>query len=160
MRDSDRLAGIFHLRTATRSGALAAILVVTLAGCGGQSPSAAPASAGPASSSVAAAPLPLTVTVAEADRLRQDGALVLDVREQSEWVTGHIDGATLIPLAELPARLGELPRDRSILVVCRSGNRSAQGRDILLGAGFGSVTSLAGGMNDWIAAGLPVVTGS
>jgi len=160
MKQPHRSPRSFIVARGARFAGLAAILVVAMAACGGQSPTAAPSSPGPASSTVAAAPLALTVTVAEADRLRQDGALVLDVREESEWITGHIDGATLIPLGELPNRLGELPRDRSILVVCRSGNRSAQGRDILLGAGFGSVTSLAGGMNDWITAGHPVVTGS
>jgi rhodanese-related sulfurtransferase len=104
--------------------------------------------------------MPLEVTVAVADQLRQSGSLILDVRQPDEWATGHIEGATLIPLGELQARSGELPRDRSIVVVCRSGNRSAQGRDILLAAGFTQVTSLAGGMTDWIAAGLPVVTGT
>jgi len=99
------------------------------------------------------------VTVMEAAALRNDGALMLDVREPSEWAAGHIAGATLIPLGDLPSRLGELPRDRTIVTVCRSGNRSAQGRDILLAAGFTTVTSMAGGMNDWVSAGLEVVTG-
>jgi rhodanese-related sulfurtransferase len=129
-----------------------------VAACGATAPTGAPSAGAPASTSAQA--LPLTVSTAAADRMRKDGALVLDVREPSEWTTGHIEGATLIPLGELPARLGELPKDRSIVVVCRSGNRSAQGRDILLQAGFASVTSMDGGMTDWIAAGLPVVTGS
>ncbi len=122
------------------------VAALAIVGCG--------AASSPAPSGAAA--LPLQVSVAEADRLRGDGALVLDVREPSEWATGVIDGATLISLGELPNRLGELPRDRDIVVVCRSGNRSAQGRDILLGAGFSSVTSMAGGMTDWVAAGLPI----
>ena len=92
--------------------------------------------------------------------MQKAGGLVLDVREPSEWAGGHIAGATLIPLGELPARLAELSKDRTIVVVCHSGNRSAQGRDILRDAGFPSVTSIAGGMTAWLAAGLPVVTGS
>jgi rhodanese-related sulfurtransferase len=76
-----------------------------------------------------------------------------------EWAAGHIEGATLIPLGELAARITEVPRDRDVVVVCRSGNRSAQGRDILLGAGYPAVTSMAGGMNDWAASGRPVVMG-
>jgi rhodanese-related sulfurtransferase len=72
---------------------------------------------------------------------------------------GHIEGATLIPLGELAARTGEVPDDMDIVVVCRSGNRSAQGRDILRDAGLAGATSMAGGMNDWIAAGRPYVTG-
>jgi len=53
-----------------------------------------------------------------------------------------------------------VPQDRQVVVVCRSGNRSAQGRDILLAAGYPSVTSMAGGMNDWTAAGYETATGS
>ena len=85
---------------------------------------------------------------------------MLDVREPDEWAAGHIEGATLIPLGELAARAKEVPADRQVVVVCRSGNRSAQGRDVLLSAGLSSVTSMAGGMNDWAASGKPVVTGS
>ncbi len=100
------------------------------------------------------------VNVQEAATLREAGAFVLDVREMSEWTAGHIPGATLIPLGELENRLVEVPKDVKILVVCRSGNRSAQGRDILLKAGYESVTSMAGGMNDWVAAVYPSVTGN
>jgi len=106
------------------------------------------------------APIELEVSVDEAASLREQGAFILDVRELSEWSgDGHISGATLIPLAELPNRLSELPKDKTIVVVCRSGNRSAQGRDILKNAGWVQVTSMAGGMKAWIAAGLDFVTG-
>ena len=100
------------------------------------------------------------VNVQEAAKLRDEGAFILDVRELSEWTAGHIPGATLIPLGELENRLVEVPKDTKIVVVCRSGNRSAQGRDILLKAGYENVTSMAGGMNDWVAAGYPSVTGN
>ena len=103
--------------------------------------------------------LPKEVDVARAAELQAAGAFVLDVREPDEWVAGHIDGATLIPLGELAGRTAEVPADREVVVVCRSGNRSAQGRDILLDAGFDAVTSMAGGMNDWIGAGKSYVTG-
>ena len=132
--------------------ARAAALALVVAACGAAGPSAAP--------STTASTLAALVSVAEADRLRTVGALVLDVREPSEWAAGHIDGATLIPLGTLSGRLGEVPRDRSIVVVCHSGNRSAQGRDILIAAGFASVTSMDGGMTAWLAEGRPVVTGS
>jgi rhodanese-related sulfurtransferase len=68
-------------------------------------------------------------------------------------------GATLIPLGQLASRLSEVPKDKPVVVVCRSGNRSQQGRDILAANGFTSVTSMAGGMRDWQGAGLPTVTG-
>lgn len=103
--------------------------------------------------------LPLETSVAEVAKLDRPEWFFLDVREQSEWNEGHIEGATLIPLGQLEARKAELPTDQKIVVVCRSGNRSADGRDILLKAGFSAVTSMAGGMNDWISQGLPVVTG-
>jgi len=100
------------------------------------------------------------VNVQEAARLREEGALMLDVREVSEWTAGHIPEATLVPLGTLESRLAEVPKDAKIVVVCRSGNRSAEGRDILLRAGYENVTSMAGGMNDWSAAGYPTVTGN
>ena len=100
-----------------------------------------------------------TVSVADAAVLRDDGAIIIDVREPNEWAAGHIPGAILIPLGELPSRLGDVPPNRPIVVVCRSGNRSAQGRDILIEAGFPAVTSLDGGMNDWEVAGLPIEMG-
>ncbi len=145
--------------------ALAAILlVVTLAACGGSSAATAPAASTPAGAGTAATPappaaLPAEVDVAKAAELQAAGAFMLDVREPDEWAAGHIDGVTLIPLGQLPARVAEVPSDRQVVVVCRSGNRSAKGRDILLGAGYSSVTSMAGGMTAWTAAGNRVVTG-
>ena len=103
--------------------------------------------------------LPPSISVAEAAAKRDAGAFVLDLREPDEWAEVHIPGATLIPLRELAARAAELPRDQEIVVVCRSGNRSQQGRDILLAAGFDQVTSMAGGVTEWRAQGLPTVTG-
>lgn len=103
--------------------------------------------------------LPSEVTVAQAAQLRSEGALILDVREPSEWAQFHIPGATLIPLGSLPTRLNEVPKDRNVVVVCRTGNRSAQGRDILLNAGFTKVTSMAGGVTQWQTQGLPIATG-
>jgi rhodanese-related sulfurtransferase len=86
----------------------------------------------------------------------QNGAFVLDVRTQEEWNEFHAPNTTLIPLDQLASRLNEVPRDRQIVVVCRSGNRSQQGQDILLNAGFEQVTSMTGGLNEWRASGYPV----
>jgi rhodanese-related sulfurtransferase len=101
----------------------------------------------------------MEVSVDEAYQMQEDGAFVLDVREQYEWDEKHIPGATLIPLGELAARVDELPRDQEIVVVCRSGNRSQDGRDILLQAGFEQVTSMAGGINQWIESGYEAIFG-
>jgi phage shock protein E len=135
-----------------------ALLIVALAACGGGAATPAPAAttASDAGAGAAApAALPAEVDVAKAKDLQTAGAFVLDVREPEEWVAGHIDGATLIPLGELPDRVKEVPADRQVVVVCRSGNRSQAGRDILLDAGLPSVTSMAGGVNDWGAASDP-----
>lgn len=109
---------------------------------------------------VAADALPQEVSAQQAAKLREQGAFILDVREPEEWQEFHMPGATLIPLGELSSRLNEIPKDRPIVVVCRSGNRSAQGRDILLDAGFKNVTSMGGGMKQWRAAGYPVESGN
>jgi rhodanese-related sulfurtransferase len=102
---------------------------------------------------------PQEVPVAEAKAMVDGGAYVVDVRQPEEWNQVHIPGATLIPLGELQSRLSEVPKDKPVVVVCRSGNRSQQGRDILLKAGFDQVTSMAGGVNQWTAAGYPTVSG-
>jgi rhodanese-related sulfurtransferase len=124
-------------------------------------PTAAPGAATPAQSApVAVQPLPAEVSTADALALREAGAFVLDVRQPEEWAAGHIPGATLIPLGELPSRVAEVPKDRPVVVVCHSGNRSAKGRAVLLGAGYPAVTSMAGGMTAWAAAGYPMESGS
>jgi len=103
--------------------------------------------------------IPSEISVAEALAKRDAGAFILDVRQPEEWNEAHIPDATLIPLDQLAARVNELPKDQEIVVVCRSGNRSAQGRDIVLDAGFTRVTSMAGGLNQWKAAGYPTISG-
>jgi len=102
---------------------------------------------------------PSEISVEEAVAKRDSGAFILDVREPDEWNQFHVPDSTLIPLGELASRVGELPQDQEIVVVCRSGNRSAKGRDILLGAGFTQVMSMTGGLNQWQAAGYPTVSG-
>lgn len=102
--------------------------------------------------------LPAFVSVDEAYQMYQDGTFVLDVRTPEEWNEFHAPDTTLIPLDELSARVNELPKDQPIVVVCRSGNRSQTGRDILLQAGF-NATSMNGGLNEWRATGYPVVSG-
>jgi rhodanese-related sulfurtransferase len=104
-------------------------------------------------------PSPDEISVAQAKDKKDQGAILLDVREPSEWYPSHIPGSMLFPLGQLENRLKELPRDKEIVVVCRSGGRSSAGRDILKKAGFTQVTSMAGGMNAWKAAGYPTVSG-
>jgi rhodanese-related sulfurtransferase len=95
------------------------------------------------------------ISVDQAYQLYQEGTFVLDVRTQEEWNEYHAPNTTLIPLEQLQSRLNELPKDRQIVVVCRSGNRSQEGRDILLSAGFQAI-SMAGGLKEWSAQGYPI----
>ena len=92
----------------------------------------------------------------EAKAKQAAGALVIDVREPSEWRAGHIAGATLISLGTLAQRMHELPRDREIVVVCQSGARSASASRALQAAGFTRVYNLSGGMLAWSRQKLPV----
>lgn len=80
--------------------------------------------------------------------------LLLDVREVDEWTAGHAPGAVHVPLSALGA--ADLPTDRPVVAVCRSGNRSGVAATQLAQAGF-DVANMAGGMTAWAAAGLPVV---
>jgi rhodanese-related sulfurtransferase len=86
---------------------------------------------------------------------QQSSTFTVDVRTQQEWDEYHAPNTTLIPLDQLQNRLSEVPKDKEILVVCRSGNRSQQGRDILLSAGY-NATSMAGGLKEWYAKGYPI----
>jgi len=95
------------------------------------------------------------VDVPQALALLDDGALLLDVREPGEWAAGHAPQAVHVPLAAL--RPGALSRDRVVLAICRSGNRSGRAADALAAEGF-AVHNVAGGMRAWAAARLPVVT--
>ena len=104
-------------------------------------------------------PLPAEVSVSDAVAKRESGAFILDVRQPDEWVEYHVPDSTLIPLGELDSRLSDVPKDKDIVVVCRSGNRSQSGRDILLKAGFTRVTSMVGGLSAWKAQGFPTVSG-
>ncbi len=99
------------------------------------------------------------ITVQEAYQKYQQGALILDVRTAEEWSQSHIPNAIHIPLDELESRLHELPKDKEIVVICHTGNRSREGVVLLLKAGFTQVSMVTGGMNNWQAAGYPVVNG-
>ncbi|HKH83875.1 MAG TPA: molybdopterin-synthase adenylyltransferase MoeB [Gemmatimonadales bacterium] len=75
--------------------------------------------------------------------------VLVDVREPHEWEIAHIEGATLIPLSQLPERLSELDGHAEIVTQCHHGARSMKALEILKGAGFGKVRSLAGGIDAW-----------
>ena len=92
----------------------------------------------------------------EAARLLANGAALIDVREPEEWRVGRAAEAIHIPLGELGARLDEVPKGRELVMVCRSGSRSAAAAAALLEIGLPAV-NLAGGMQAWQAASYAVV---
>ena len=85
------------------------------------------------------------------------GALLLDVRNPGEWRAGHAEGAAWIPMSDLAERQEELPTDREIVVICKTGARSGQVAQALVAAGYEAV-NVAGGSEAWQAAGFPIVT--
>lgn len=86
------------------------------------------------------------------------GAYVLDVREPDEWVAGHPPGAHHVPMMTVPQHLDEIPTEGPVVVLCRHGQRSAQVVDFLAARGFDNAVNLDGGIVEWVAAGLPIVT--
>jgi len=98
------------------------------------------------------------VTIDELSRALGSGATLIDVREPAEYAQGHVPGARLIPMGQLPSRLGELDRSTRVYVVCASGGRSSTMVDVLTAAGFDAV-SVADGTAGWQRQGRPVVRG-
>jgi rhodanese-related sulfurtransferase len=80
-----------------------------------------------------------------------DAPLVVDVRTDTEWKGGHIEDALHIVLDDLEEELERVPRDRELVVTCRSGYRSSTAASLLQRAGHERVTDLAGGMDAWNA---------
>ena len=96
-----------------------------------------------------------SVDVAEARRRQDAGALLIDVRDPDEWRAGHAPGARHIPLGALLERQAEVPCDRDVLLICRSGNRSSVALQQLVRQGRTNVFNVSGGMLAWTRAGLP-----
>lgn len=91
---------------------------------------------------------------------KRDRCLFVDVREPHEFADAHIAGALLMPLGTLSKRWSELQKHADIVVVCRSGNRSAAACRQLQAAGITQAANLSGGMLAWSAANLPTVSGN
>ena len=133
---------------------LALTLSLGVAGCGGQAQTPAVPAVVVETQPLVLQNLPLNVDVATVEKLRQQNdVVILDVREDYEYNDGHIPGATLVPLGQIPDRLDEVPRDKTVIAVCRSGNRSSQATDFLRQQGFDNVHNMEGGMNAWSQAG-------
>lgn len=130
------------------------ITVALISGCGQQATSAPATSA---NGEIDLATLPALLDPATVNQLRDRAdVLLIDVREQAEYNEGHIPGITLIPMGEIPGRLAEIPKDKTVVVTCRSGNRSSQVASYLQQQGFTNIHDLQGGIVAWQQAGLPV----
>ena len=96
------------------------------------------------------------LTPHEVASLQERGEIeVIDVREPEEWDAGRIAGSRHLRLTELSAQADSLPRDRTIVFVCRSGSRSAMATQAFAGAGF-DARNMSGGLLEWHAGGLPL----
>ena len=91
--------------------------------------------------------------------LHASGVTVVDVREPHEYEEGHVPGATLIPLGEVPDRVAEVPEGETVYMVCAVGGRSGRAAEFLAAQGR-DVVNVAGGTKGWIAAGHPTVAGT
>ncbi len=85
------------------------------------------------------------------------GVYLLDVREDDEWAAGHAPDAVHIPVGAIAGRTGEIPQDREVYVICRSGARSAYAAQALAGAGWTTV-NVSDGMTGWAVAGRPMIS--
>ena len=84
-----------------------------------------------------------------AEKINDDSTVIIDVREPAEYAFGHIPGAVSIPLGELEDRINELPKDKTIYVVCRTGTRSNLAAQKLTEKGFANVWNVVPGMSKW-----------
>lgn len=89
---------------------------------------------------------------------KDGGATIVDVREPGEYVEAHIPGVQLVPMGSVIEQIDDIPRDRTVYLVCAVGGRSGQVADYLDAQGY-DVRNVAGGTNAWIRAGHPVETG-
>lgn len=130
------------------------VLLVSLAACGGETETAV-APPAPDNSTIQELPTQIDVQTAY-DISSHEDVVLIDVREQDEYDEKHIPGITLIPMSELQSRVDEIPTDKTVVVTCRSGNRSGQVTDFLRQNGFDNVHNMQGGINEWEAAGFAV----
>ena len=100
--------------------------------------------------------VPRVGAVEAAAWIQERQAFVLDVRDPWEYAEGRIPGALSVPQSDLALRLAEVPKDRDVLVVCATGNRSLRSAGFLKAVGYTRVTNLDGGTSGWIEAGNPV----
>ncbi|MDQ6952882.1 MAG: rhodanese-like domain-containing protein [Mariprofundaceae bacterium] len=100
-----------------------------------------------------------SISATDYHQFRNEAHTLLDVRSDSEWQSGHPSTAIHIELGQINQRMDELSKDKALVVICASGNRSAMAATKLANAGFEPVYNFSGGMGSWEGAGLPVKQG-
>jgi phage shock protein E len=138
--------------------ALAVALPLTACSSDGGDDAGAAATTAAAGSAEAAGVVLVAPADAQAVLADQPGAVTLDIRTAEEFVGGHLADAQLIDFygADFAQRIGELPRDATYVLYCRSGNRSAEAASLMRSQGFQSVYEVDGGILAWAQAGLPI----
>ena len=99
------------------------------------------------------------IDLATLEAYMADSIVLVDVREEDEYIDGHVTGALPIPLSTIPDRFGELPTDSPIYVICALGGRSARAVEFLRAQGIDAI-NVAGGTQGWVDSGRTVLRGS
>jgi rhodanese-related sulfurtransferase len=146
------------IRHSSRVAALLAGVAIFAAGPAGAGDPATPAPAAPTAAAPTAAPMaPMTQEQLLEHQAKHPGHLVvLDVRTPEEFAAGHVPGAKNVPYDLVAARLAEIPRDKDVVLYCKSGRRAGLAADVLTAKGYTRLSHLEGDMTAWVANGRPV----
>ena len=144
-----------------RFGAFAATMLVAAASIADQAGGPAPGQAASAPAAAASASLPLISPQALLERqAKKDQSLfVLDVRTPQEYAAGHVPGAVNVPYDQVASHLAEIPKDKDVVLYCRSGRRTGLAAEVLEANGYTKLVHLQGDMEAWLKDGRPVESG-
>jgi rhodanese-related sulfurtransferase len=144
-----------------RFGAFAATMLVAAASIADQAGGPAPGQAASAPAAAASASLPLISPQALLERqAKRDLSLfVLDVRTPQEYAAGHVPGAVNVPYDQVASHLAEIPKDKDVVLYCRSGRRTGLAAEVLEANGYTKLGHLQGDMEAWLKDGRPVESG-
>jgi len=144
-----------------RFGAFAATMLVAAASIADQAGGPAPGQAASASAAAASASLPLISPQALLERQakRDPSLFVLDVRTPQEYAAGHVPGAVNVPYDQVASHLAEIPKDKDVVLYCRSGRRTGLAAEVLEANGYTKLGHLQGDMEAWLKDGRPVESG-
>jgi phage shock protein E len=136
----------------------ALVLILALASCSASTTApAAPVVDEPVAAAAVLEDLPQTVDVQTVYEIKDNpDVYLIDVREQYEYDEKHIPDINLLPMSTIENRLDEIPSNQTVIVTCRTGNRSGQVTDFLRANGFDNVHNMSGGIVAWEEAGFPV----